>query len=285
LEKLEINKMADQKLENFVASLRDILKDNDVSTGADRLVFKDDLNGKGLLWTGSGASKQIVFYTKPDRFFLSESVDLAKEKSISINKNKVLDETELGPTVVKSNLRQVGKLKGLIVDGSVNINQSLFYEGTSDRLGLGTAEPKYKLTILDDGTELILGAKEHNQAAIGTFNSTDIDIVTDNTTRISVKANGNIELGNRNFGPVNVGIHGILGINVNSPDSRAHLHISGPLKFNDTLHLKGSEPPQSGAFNQGDIVWNSSPESKKHVGWVCVKAGNPGVWSSFGEIK
>lgn len=277
--------MADQRLDNFVASLRELLKDNEVSASADRISFKDDLNGKGFLWTGSGPAKQFVFNTKPDRFFLSESVDLAKDKSISINKNKVLDENELGSTVVKSNLRQVGKLKGLLVDGSVNINQDLFYDGTSTRLGLGTSEPKYKLTILDKGSELILGAKEHNQAAIGTFNSTDIEILTDNTTRITVKANGDIDLGNKNFGPVNVGIHGILGINVNSPDSRAHLHVSGPLKFNDTLHLKGTEPPQSGTFNQGDIVWNSFPESKKHVGWVCVKSGNPGVWSPFGEIK
>jgi hypothetical protein len=57
----------------------------------------------------------------PGRFFVSETIDLAKGKGISVNNVKVIDDTELGSTVTKSNLREVGRLKGLIVDGGYQL--------------------------------------------------------------------------------------------------------------------------------------------------------------------
>ena len=84
---------------------------------------KHDPNyGKGLLWSGHGYTKQFVLGKKPDRFFSTESIDLHLGKHYSINNVPVVTETELGSTVVKSNLREVGRLKGLVVDGSVNNN-------------------------------------------------------------------------------------------------------------------------------------------------------------------
>jgi hypothetical protein len=61
-----------------------------------------DNYGKGIIFSGHGTTKQLVLSQNPDRFFISENIDLGKEKSISINRIKVLDEKELGPTVTKS---------------------------------------------------------------------------------------------------------------------------------------------------------------------------------------
>ncbi len=52
-----------------------------------------------------------------------------------------------------------------------------------------------------------------------------------------------------------------------------------------TCSSKSVEAPTSGSFTQGDIVWNSNPQPGNFVGWVCVKAGNPGMWATFGEIR
>jgi len=35
----------------------------------------------------------------------------------------------------------------------------------------------------------------------------------------------------------------------------------------------------------GDIIWNSAPSAGATIGWVCVAAGNPGQWKSFGTIS
>lgn len=242
--------------------------------------------GKGLIFTGNGYSKQFVFGNTPaDNFFSTENINLAKNKSFMIDGVSVLSETDLGANVVKSNLREVGRLKGLIVDGSLNINQYLFYNGNSDRLGLGTDAPNAALSVAEMGIEVILGTSEDNHGVVGTYASNNLDIVTDNTPRISIKANGNIDLGNINRNPVQVRINGKLAVGVNVPDSTVDLHVAGRVKFNGHVQMYESAPPAEGNFNQGDIVWNSHPRIGGSVGWVCTRAGNPGTWSPFGDIK
>lgn len=253
------------------------------------LEFKSGKNnslvGKGLIWSGQGPAKQLIFASNPDKFYSSENIDLASGKNLSINNVFVVSEKELGPSITKSNLRELGRLKGLTVDGSVNINQYLFYDADTDRLGLGTDTPNSSISILENGVEVILGTTEYNKGSVGTYASNDFDIVTDNTARISISAGGNIELGNKNFGPIKVSVNGKLGINVSQPDQRADLHVSGAIKFNDKLHISGTEPPSFGNHVQGDIVWNSNPSMNSYIGWVCVQSGNPGQWLPFGQIQ
>jgi len=272
-----------EKINSMLQTLKEILEDKSNTTELKYLDFKGD--GKGLIWSNDGYTKQFVYQTNPDRFFVSETIDLGKGKGLSINGIDILNEKELGGTVTKSSLKEVGRLKGLIVDGGFSVNSYLFYNASVDRLGLGTENPNAAFSICDEGTEIILGSKDYNNAAIGTFNSSDLELVTDNTSRIKIGAGGNIELGNTNNGPIKVLVHGSLGVNVNSPDPRTALHVNGAIKFNDKIHLSGTEPPRGGAHNQGDILWNSDPIIGRYVGWVCIKAGNPGEWRPFGEIK
>jgi hypothetical protein len=279
--------MADQKIETLLASLRDVLetgKEVDVAE-VPFIKFKGDISSKGLLWTGDGNTKQFIFTASPDRFFASENIDLARNKSFSINGINVLNENEIGPSVTKSSLKEVGRLKGLVVDGSLSINQYMFYDANTDRLGIGTDQPKAAVSIADMNIELVLGASDPNVGSIGTFNSADLELVTDNTARITVSANGEITLGNAKNGATKVTVVGSMGINVNTIDPRTSLHVSGAIKFNDKIHLSGSEPPQGGVYTEGDIMWNSDPQPGKFVGWVCTRAGNPGLWSGFGRIE
>jgi hypothetical protein len=280
--------MANQeKLNALTELLKEVLSEGQNIDSAEFpfVVIKGDIDGKGILWSGKGHNKQFLFASNPDRFFVSETIDLSRGKSLSINNVTVLDETELGPTVTKSNLREVGRLKGLIVDGGFSVNQYLVYDPNTDRLGIGTDQPKATLSIVDQNIVLVFGASEPNIGSIGTFNSASLELVTDNTARITIEAGGNIILGNPSAGDVNVTVLGRLGVNVSKPDPRSALHVNGALKFNDKLHLSGIEPPSGGAFNEGDITWNADPQSGRHVGWVCVRAGNPGVWNGFGRIE
>lgn len=275
------------KIETLLNSLREVLesgKDVDVAE-VPFINFKGDIVGKGLIWSGQGNNKQFIFIDNPNRFFVSEDLDLARGKSLLINGVQVLNESSLGPTVTSSHLKEVGRLKGLLVDGSVSINQYLFYDANTDRLGIGTDQPKAPISIVDMNIELVLGASEPNVGSIGTFNSADLELVTDNTSRITISTNGDIRLGNYTTGPIKVSVIGSMGVNVKTIDPRANLHVSGPIKFNDKIHLNGAEPPQGGTYIEGDIVWNSDPQPGRFVGWVCTRAGNPGLWSGFGRIE
>lgn len=249
------------------------------------IVFSGDtLDGKGLLWSGKGYTKQFIFLSEPDRFFSSESIDLARGKSISLNNIKLLDEKELGPTVTKSNLREVGNLKGLIVDGSLSVGQFLIFDSNTSRLGIGTEQPNAALSILDDGVELVFGTKDTVKAFIGTYATNTLELGTDNTARIIISPSGAISLGNPKIAPVQVSVHGKLAIRVSTPDPEVDLHVNGAVRFSNRLQKYDSTYPTSGSYNEGDIVWNIQPRMNSYVGWICIQTGTPGIWSPFGKI-
>ena len=241
--------------------------------------------GKGIIWSGKGYTKQLVYNGNPDRFFSSESIDLDKDKNFSIGNTVVLSTKELGSTVLKSNLQTVGRLQGLIVDGSVNINQYLIYNGATDRLGLGTEAPNAAFSVAENAIEVMLGTNDDFHGIVGTFASTDFDIVTDNTSRISVKANGNIDLGNAKRNPIQVKVNGKLSVGVENPDPAVDLHVAGAVRFSGHIQMYASNSPQEGTYAVGDIVWNTAARVGTGVGWVCLRAGSPGAWYPFGEIK
>jgi hypothetical protein len=244
----------------------------------------DSLEGKGLLWAGKGHTKQFIFAANPDRFFSSENIDLARGKSITVNNIKLFDEKELGPTVVKSNLREVGRLNGLIVDGDVSVGQYLTFYSATNRLALGTESPNAALSVCEDGIEVVVGTKDSVRGFIGTYASHSLDIVTDNAARITIAAGGNIQLGNPKLPPVQVSVHGKLSVRVATPDPEVDLHVAGAVKFANRLQTVGKTYPTAGTYNAGDIVWNAEPKINQYAGWICVQAGAPGLWEPFGKI-
>ena len=166
----------------------------------------------------------------------------------------------------------------------MSINNYLIFDANSDRLGIGTEEPNAALSVAEDGIEVMVGTEDFVKGFVGTFASHDLELKTDSTTRVAIRAGGDIELGNPNASPVKVSVNGKLAVGVNNPDSDVDLHVRGAIKFNNKKHLSGTTPPTGGQFNQGDIVWNSNPTSGRFIGWVCVKAGGPGLWTTFGPI-
>jgi hypothetical protein len=239
--------------------------------------------GKGIIFSGQGTTKQFLL-TEPDRFFSSEHIEVAKDRGFYANGLKVLDSKELGSTVTKSSLREVGRLKGLIVDGSVSIDNYLYYNSDINRLGFGTESPNAALSVAEMGIEVMLGTSEQNHGIVGTYASTDFDIVTDNTSRIAVKANGDVVLGNFNRAPIQVTVNGKLSLGVKTPDPNVDLHVAGAVRLNNKLHMVSDLPPTKGNFNKGDIVWNSNPQPRGCIGWVCTRSGDPGEWNPFGTI-
>jgi len=244
----------------------------------------ETLVGKGLLLKGQGPTKQLIFTTNPDKFTSTEHFELIKDREYRISGDAVLSATALGQGVVKSNLRELGRLRGLIVDGSASFGQYIYYDNNTNRLGLGTEQPNAGLSVCEDGIEVLVGTKDQTRGMIGTFASAPFDIITDNTSRISIGSAGNILLGNTSEGPVQVSIHGKLAIRVNTPDPDVDLHVNGPVRFHGHLHIYADSSPDSGTYKTGDIVWNTAPRAGGNVGWVCVRAGSPGDWMPFGPI-
>ena len=43
--------------------------------------------------------------------------------------------------------------------------------------------------------------------------------------------------------------------------------------------------PTTGTYARGDVIYNSTPSAGGFVGFVCVTAGTPGTWKTFGAIS
>lgn len=238
--------------------------------------------GKGVVWKGEGATKQLILQPN-DQLFSTEHFNLFRERTYQIDNIPVISFDSLGATVVKSKLREVGNLKSLTVLGDFNLNNHFYYNSTSQRISIGTEEPNADLSIAKDGVEFIVEMGQ-SKSTIGNVGYHDVSISTDGVSRLTVGANGNISLGNKNSAPSQVSVHGKLAVGVNNPDQNVDLHVNGSIKFNNKLQAHGTDVPSSGNYSKGDIIWNEEPRTGTPVGWICVVSGTPGTWRPFGII-
>ncbi len=236
--------------------------------------------GKGLQWRDAGPTKQFVYRANPDRIWSTESIDLNAGCSLYIDNVPVVSLDELGSTVSKSSLTKVGTLHNLRTSNNLIVDDWIYYESDSNRLGIGTEAPNGQLSVVSLESELVLDC-EGPTTRIGNFTTDVLDIITDNTPRISINAYGDIVLGSHNENKTKV--QGKLGINVNKPS--ADIETSGPVKFQGKKFETSTEIPNSGAYNKGDIVWNQEPTPSGFVGWICLRSGTPGEWKGFGQIS
>lgn len=235
--------------------------------------------GKGILFTGDAATKQLILQSKPDRFWSSEDLDLHRSKSYKIGGQTVIDTEKLGVDIKTSNLNQVGKLKSLSVFGDVTVGDFLTVDTANDRLGLGAENPKGMLSLESLDDEFVIDSDTPSIWKMGTWTSSKLDIVTDDTARIAVAATGEITVKSKTH------FEQAVGVKVKNFKSDVDFTVAGAIRFSGVKHEVSESVPQDGAYNKGDIVWNTDPKPTGFVGWVCVKAGSPGDWKGFGIIS
>ena len=277
------------RLGNAVESLQDRDSSQGDFVGLDKSIdFKQKgtnlIAGKGLQWSGDGSTKVLNYQANPSRIFSSEPIDLMKDNQYMINNAPVLSENALGPGVRSSNLREVGILNGLTVNGNINIDSFVFYDSGMSRLGIGSEAMNGQLSVGSNSAEFVVEPGERT-IGIGSYTSSELRIQTDNTDRITISAEGNIQLGNQGASDTKINMYGKLGVGITQIDPEVQVDVAGAIKFAGRKFLVSQDIPNSGSYSQGDTIWNSNPTPGNVMGWVCVKSGTPGVWKSFGSIS
>lgn len=264
---------------------REIIADNteERTSSIEFLPTDNSVYGQGLVWKKDGPQAKLVYLPNPDRLWTSESIDLQEDRAYHIAKLPVLSLNALGNTVTKSNLTQLGTLQELRVDGDITVDEFMFWNSTSQRLGIGTEAPNGMLSLTSLDAEFIIDP-EGDSVKIGTWTTDDLTIVTDDIPRITVTATGQVVFGTKGSLDTKVNINGRLGIGVNNVDSELSLSTAGPVRIEGKKFEVGSAAPKEGIHKLGDIVWNAEPKPTGYVGWVCVREGTPGVWKPFGQI-
>lgn len=235
--------------------------------------------GKGLIWTGGEYTKQLVLQNKPDRIWSSEDIDLNSGKEYRIAGQPVIDANSLGAGIVNSNLRRIGSLDYLQVNGNVTIDEFVRYDADTQQLAIGGGEPVAMLTMESWDHQFIVDPTDDKQWKVGTWTTCGLKIVTDDTTRIAIGPNGNVIVNSK------TSFLNKVGIGAKNFAEDADLTVAGPVRFQDKKFEVGDKAPKSGSYVKGDIVWNSNPAPTGYIGWVCVREGAPGEWKAFGHIS
>lgn len=242
------------------------------------------LYGKGLVWKGDGPTKSFVYRANPDRIWTSESIDLNRGSAYKIDNIDLLTVDTLGSSIRNSSLTSVGTLNNLQTSGNLSIDGFIIYDADSQRLGLGTDAPNGSISITSYETEFVIDV-EGEATKLGNWTTDDLNIVTDNTTRITIKANGKVDFGRSGRNDARVSVFGKLGVGVNNVADDVSISASNAIEISGTKIMTGASVPDNGTFRQGDVMYNTNAAPTGYVGWVCVRDGTPGEWKPFGQIS
>lgn len=156
-----------------------------------------EVEGKGIKWTGGTKSKTLTI--KQSKLWTDMSVNLAEEQAYEIDGTPVISFGELGPSVTKSSLKQVGTLKSLRVAGNTALGDFAYISSDLNRIGINVESPKAAIDIFENAVGILLGSTKTNTAVLGTVTNDHFEIVTDNTTRITIKNSGDVRIHGRIF--------------------------------------------------------------------------------------
>jgi hypothetical protein len=170
---------------------------------------------------------------------VAESIDTTSAKltgDLTLNGTVVLTTDELGPTVTKSNIRQLGNLTELVVAGETTLGGTLF-SSKSGRVGINTTSPDSALTVWDEETKL----------SVGKFKKQTVGILT---------SGADIVIGSRNSAGVT-----ITGDTLSVPKIKVGKY---EVMFSD------SEPSCAGS--RGDVCFNTSFDGSlgTPAAWTCI---------------
>ena len=241
-------------------------------------------NGSGMIWKGRDYTKLLVLKNNPDRFFSSESLEIAADKSFKIDGIDVLTKNSLGTSIRKSSLREVGTLHSLSVTGDTELSEFVTFSADQQRIGINVEQTVGTITIGDIMQDVVMNIDVDNgRAKIGTYNNRPFDLTAGDITLITLDPKGIVSVGSEYKADVVTRVWGKLSVNVKNPE--ADLDVRGGIKFGGKLFYVDNSPPEKGNYKRGDIVWNESPAVNSPLGWVCITSGTPGIWAQFGMIQ
>lgn len=218
-----------------------------------------DLNGAGLSWESSAGIVKLV-YRVGTKVWTNGDIDLEESRSYKIGDIAVLSQNELGSSITTSNLQEVGALGYLDVLGDTSLAEFAYFNASSQRFGLNTPTPNAKLSIVDNDIEIVAGSLKFGSASIGTYTNHDLNLISDNTPRISLKNTGEVVFGNPTTNNADVYIYGKLTVETIISDTRVDRY--SPLEFlakRDTS-IFGQGLLWSGTGAQRHLIMMANPD-------------------------
>lgn len=119
--------------------------------------------------------------------YFAKDFDL-KDKNVVNNGKLLLNSTTLGPSVVNSNIRKLGLLQNLRVQGAAAINNTMIV-GENGRVGINTDSPDGALSVWDEDAEITFSKSSRRTMRIGSNRDGELILGAANKDQLQIKAN------------------------------------------------------------------------------------------------
>ena len=119
--------------------------------------------------------------------YFANDFDL-KNKNIVNNGKLLLNSNTLGPSVVNSNIRKLGLLQDLRVQGDATINNTMTV-GENGRVGINTDSPDGALSVWDEDAEITFSKSSRRTMRIGSNRDGELILGAANKDQLQIKAN------------------------------------------------------------------------------------------------
>ena len=195
---------------------------------------------------GSKGFEQIV--TRAKEITLKEIMDKGVvAPKLFFGETILIDNQALAPSIVRSNLRKIGTLEELQVNGETLLDNTLYV--TKKRVGINTLEPSHALSVWDEEVELSMNKASKNRGYIGSHRPIAVTLGANGNNNISLDVDGSVTINDLRLGAL-------------------------------PLSTASGTPNWSG--RAGEIVFNDSPAIGQSIGWVCLEGHR---WARFGIIQ
>jgi hypothetical protein len=204
-----------------------------------------DLTIDGELAADSSAVK-VLTETIRDNTLASIAEAGVVAPKLVFNDKTIIDDKEIAPSVLKSNLRKVGTLEDLQTRGETLLDNTLYV--SQKRVGVNTLEPTYALTVWDDDVEVAVNKLGKGRAFIGSHRPINVTLGANGKENLSLDIDGSVTINDLRLGAL-------------------------------PLTTASTEPNWAG--RAGEIAFNDSPKIGQPIGWVCLEGHR---WAKFGII-
>jgi len=184
------------------------------------------------------------------------------------NKNRQFTYNLDPDRIYSSETIDLHKSKWYSIDGSLIISRSTIGSSVTE----SSLEKLGRLRELEVDGVAKIKVLEAETANISQLKSSDIiSLNVDNENELVINKQGSITIGTEYNTDRNVVING-------------QVSIVGGVSVNNKKIFFNDSAPTSGRYYKGDICFNSNPEARDYIGWVCLEGGTPGQWNKFGNI-
>lgn len=104
----------------------------------------------------------------------------------------ILSNDTLGPQIINSNIRRLGNLQELSVEGQAIIHETLVV--TNNKVGINTESAAGALSVWDEDAEFTLVKHSPRTMYAGSTRATDLILGTNNQNQLKLKNDGKIEI-------------------------------------------------------------------------------------------